>query len=266
MAAEVLKSQIFQTGTKFVVSPESEDSVLGAGSVGFMSYVKGRDQDYGNVVYLSFVNTQRGKSGKPRLEAQDLSTPVFILDDKERNSILPDTKRKLFVAGIEPVEFKTNTVMDMTDMDFLGWAFASVRFLRKLNTRSRRISAWPEEDVLLDGFVRLDQHFTEDPDFTRQNFTNPGMRKAFVEKIRVIESTLTKCSLSYASRVAEIEEHAAKTIRSSKLKIASEKVITNTLQFYGNKRKGLSTLYSLKGGGSVSNNTLKSLTKSLSWS
>jgi hypothetical protein len=266
MTTEVLKSQIFQTGTKFIVSPESEDSVLGAGSVGFMSYVKGRDQDYGNVVYLSFVNTQRGKSGKPRLEAQDLSTPVFILDDKGRNSILPDTKRKFFVVGIEPEEFKFNTVMGMTDMDFLGWAFSWVRFLRKLNTRSRRISAWPEEDVLLDGFVRLDQHFSENPDFTRQNFTSPEVRRAFVERIRIIESTLMKCSLSYASRVAEIEEHATKTIKSSKLEIASKKVITDTLQFYGNKRKGLSTLYSLKGGGSVSSATLKSLTQSLSWS
>jgi hypothetical protein len=37
-----MRSQIFNTGTKFVVTDDSVDGTFGSGTTGFVSYVKGQ--------------------------------------------------------------------------------------------------------------------------------------------------------------------------------------------------------------------------------
>lgn len=267
--SEALTSKIFQTGTKFMVTDTSKDTTIGPGSTGFVSYVKGHDQDYANVVYIRFISTRRGKTGKERIERQDLSMPIFDIDDKDAASMLPDPKRKFFV-NIEPVEFNVRSIEELDDMDFLGWALAWSTFLRKLNSRSQYISAWPSGDKLLDNLATTDSFFADNPTFAKEQLAAAKVRKGFTNSIRMIESTLRSASLSYMKRVAGIEKEAARAILNSKLEFAKNPIAQNTLKTFVNKYKALDTLNAAKNKDGKKKGlpakAVKKATDNLSWS
>ena len=233
---DIIKSQVFATGTKFTVTDETKDSTFGPGTTGFITYVKGRDQDFGNVIYYRAAIIKRGKTGKERLEMSDISTPVFDLEDENIHHILPDEKRRYYVH-IRPLIHPEN-VMDMEDMDFLAYAFAYSRWVRKLNTRAKHVNAWPNDPAsILNSFVRMDEYYSEDGTFAKHEYSNPERRDMFIKTIRIMESTLVKCALSYMEKVAEIESQAVRQILSCDHKIGDKAALMKTLEFYSNKAK-----------------------------
>lgn len=240
--AAILKSQIFTAGTKFVVAENSVDGTFGPGTTGYLSYVKGRDQDYKNVVYYRFITIQRGKGGKERLEVNELSTPVFEIEHENMAKLLPDAKRRYFVH-IDPVLPAYNSIFEMPEIDFLAWSLAYAKLIRKLNTRAKHVNAWPGDPAdPLNGFIRLDEYYGEDPGFAKSEYANPTARKRFIGRIRIMESTLMKCSLSYMTKVAEIEQAAIHEIIKSGIKLEDSNVLTKTYEVFSNKVSSLQLL------------------------
>lgn len=240
--AAILKSQIFTAGTKFVVSENSVDGTFGPGTTGYLSYVKGRDQDYKNVVYYRFVTIQRGKSGKERLEVNELSTPVFEIEHEEMAKLLPDAKRRYFVH-IEPILPAYCSIFKMPEIDFLAWSLSYAKLIRKLNTRAKHVNAWPgDPSDPLNGYIRLDEYYGEDPSFAKSEYANPAARERFIRRIRIMESTLMKCSLSYMAKVAEIEQMAIREIMGSNIKLEDSKILSKTHDVFSNKVSSLQLL------------------------
>lgn len=237
----VLTSQIFATGTKFVVTDETTDGTFGPGTTGFISYVKGRDQDYGNVFYYRAAIIKRGKTGKERLDLADISTPVFELDKDAIGKIMPDEKRRYYVH-LEPVVMAQD-VMEMSPMDFLGYSLAYSRWIRKLTTRSKHVNAWPNDpNDILNTYVRMEDYYEEDPDYALDQFCNIDHRTSFMRKIRIMESTLVKCSLSYMHIVAGIETWALKELSKPSLKLDEPDIVKAAMKNYANKVASLDTL------------------------
>jgi hypothetical protein len=234
-----LTSQIFNTGTKFVVMEETKDSTFGPGTTGFISFVKGYDQDFSNVVYLNTVVIRRGKSGKKRIDNSELSTPIFDFKDENLAKVMPEEKRRYYVH-IEPVLPYEDTVQNMSDIDFLGWAHAQTRYVYKLSTRAKHISVWPEDSGnFLNKILNLGDHFSEDMD---DAFTNNASREQFTRSIRTLESTLVKSALLYMCKVSELEKRAINDLCADGLNIGDPETMQQTLNTFTKKKDALQTL------------------------
>lgn len=242
---KIISSQIFTTGTKFVVTDDSKDGTFGPGTTGFISHVKGPDRDYPNVVFLRVTLNRLGKRGKERITIGELSTPVFDIKSKNLVEFLPDEQRKHYVH-IEPVERDITDVLRMSSIDFLTWANSYVRFLYKLNGALRHITIWPNgAKKLTNYFLNVTNYFDEDPEYIKESYASIEVRKSFVEEARLLETMLTPYYLTYMCRVSQIEENAIKYIEklhTRKKPISPKTVLTATLRSFLNKSKDLATL------------------------
>jgi hypothetical protein len=247
---KIFRSQIFSVGTKFVVSENSLDGTFSPGTEGFISYVRGRDRDYPNVVFLKTVITKRGKSGKERLDQGEISTPIFDLDSKAMSEILPDKKRKYFVH-ISPVESQCSSILEMSDIDYLAWANAYAMFLYQLNSRSQYISIWPEDSSdVVNKLLNIEEYYNEDPDFIKAEYGNDERRCSSLHKMRLMESNLVKCYISYKQKTAKLEEAAITDIlkRSSDLDLGPQSIIKASQKEYSSKKSIMDLLIMCHGG------------------
>ncbi len=220
-----LNSQIFTTGTKFIVTENTKDSTFGPGTTGFMSYVKGHDQDYPNVVYLQTVILKRGKNGKKRLDKSELSTPVFDINDENMAKVMPEEKRRYYVH-IEPVIPFEKDVMNMINMDFIGWAHCQAIYINKLSRRSNLMNSWPEDsDHYLNKILNINEYFTED---IANEYSEYEFRRKFIHIIRKLESTLVKSALIYMMKLSEIEKRAIYELCAEGLNIGNPDIMKKT--------------------------------------
>lgn len=138
-----LINSILRPGTKFVVTPDSVDNCYGPGTTGFISFVKGRDNKFPNVVYYEVVIVRRGKTGKQRIEIGEISTPVFNIDQFPDAKVeMPEEKRKFYV-NIEKSD--DACVTEMMPINFLGWVASQCQYLTKLNSRVKQPEVWPKK-------------------------------------------------------------------------------------------------------------------------
>ena len=234
-----LTSQIFNTGTKFVVTDDTKDSTYGPGTVGFVSYVKGHDQDYTNVVYLNTVIIKRGKTGKKRIDSNELSTPIFDFKDDNLVKVMPEEKRRYYVH-IEPVLPYEDAVQNMSDIDFLGWAHAQVRYVQKLSTKAKHVSVWPSDSGhILNQILSINENYSEDMD---DSLTNIAFREKFARNIRILESTLVKSALLYMCKVSELEKRAITNLCQEGLNIGKPDVMEETMHVFKRKTDTLQIL------------------------
>jgi hypothetical protein len=262
----IIPSQVFSTGTKFVVTEKSVDGTYGPGTTGFVSYVKGRDRDYPNVVFLRVVVTKRGKSGKERFDRGELSTPIFDFKSKHLADYLPDERRRYYVH-IEPDGAMPSNVMALSDIDYLGWANAYARYVYKLNSRARHMSVWPggNKDPL-NKILHLHDYYAEDPEYTKAEYAGEVLRQEFVRRIRVMEATLVRCCLAYMLKVSQTEANAISDLFKRTTKeapIGPKTVLKATQTSYSEKSHSLEVLTMAHGkSGTVAEN----IAKSVSWS
>jgi len=262
----IIPSQIFNTGTKFVVTKDSIDGTFGPGTTGFVSYVKGRDRDYPNVVFLRVVITKRGKNGKERFDRSEISTPIFDFKSKHLSEVLPDERRRYYVH-IEPDGVMPNNILKLSDIDYLGWANAYARYIYKLNSRAQHMSVWPGGNKdMLNRVLHLHDYFQEDPDYTKSEYASPETRETFTRRIRIMESTLVRCCLSYMLKVAQTEANAISDIFKRTTKeapIGPKTVLKATQTSFSEKSSSLELLTMSHG---KKGNMAKNVAKNLSWS
>lgn len=245
-AAPGLTSGILATGMKFKVTEDSVDGTFGPGSTGFIAYVVGKDRDFPNVFYMKAVIIRRGKTGMPRIDINELSCPVFDFGAKNAlfHKIMPDEKRKYYLH-IEPEPFEEN-LMEMDALDFIGWAAAYAQFLNKLSTRAKHFNPWPQQgDNVLNELYSIRDYWQEGADACYDRFANTDARANIVATIRMMESSLVKCALSYIHRVSEVETMAAQSLLekwSSDFKLTTKKALRDNYQAYQKKMKSVELL------------------------
>lgn len=221
-----IKSQLFHHGSKFIVTGESEDSTYGPGTTGFISFVKGFDQDFPNVAYLVVSIVRRGKGGKLRVERAEISTPIFEFDSEILKENMPDEKRRFYVH-IEGQQNLAN-VNDMSSVDFIGWAFAISMFVNKLSQCSKHFKPWPNSsNHVLNKALNASDIWSESEEYAIESLSNLDFRNSFVREARIMESTLVKSSLGYMSKVAGLEEAAAIHLLKLNPKDKNKKIATN---------------------------------------
>jgi len=239
MTESVLRSNIFKSGTKFVVTERIQDSTFGPGTTGFISYVKGFDQDYKNVAFFECVVSKRGKAGKNRMDITQISTPIFLIEDEKMADLMPDNKRKYYVS-IEEVE-SLSSLLDIDEIDFIGVAFAKALFLHKLSGRANRISVWPKDNEdLLNKFLNMNVFFNEDPERIVKRYSKVEIREEFIKRLRILDATLFKCALLYSQQIMEIELEAIAAL--DKAGIGTKKEMTRTTKFINDKYTYYGTL------------------------
>jgi len=249
MKPKILKSNLLNTGTRFVATNDVKDTVLPPGSVGFFSLFKNPDRDYQNVVHNTAVIIRRGKGGQDRLEAKEISFPIFT--DKrmlEHEEYLP-TGRKLYIH-VEEKPFTEKSLMEVKPLEFLGWCYAYNRYLNYL-TRNYAYPAknngWINEVVgrILTNVDVLPEHFSGDPKSALRTFSTPKFRAEYIMAVRKLEARLVRCMCSYKKTVMAAVLNSSYFVEHTNKKhyeVVDKKLTKDTIAFYKTKYDELSKM------------------------
>lgn len=247
---EPFSSNIFSTGNRFIVTDKTTDGTFGPGTIGIISYVKGVDTYCTNVVYLSTVVLKRGKTGKIRLDTEQVSAPIFNFGNMAASDIMPDKKRKryIYIKPEIPKEIEY-TIFDMSNIDYLGWALSWIRYLYQLLQYTKPFGIWPAKNSnIMNRMLEIDRIWKENEGYAIEEYCNKTSRKKFTEHMRIMESTLVNCSLSYMLKIAEIEVQAIKYLircnENKTKKICENKLLEVTLNTFIEKHASLKLLKS----------------------
>jgi hypothetical protein len=199
----------------------TKDSSFGPGTRGIMSYVRGYDSEKNNVCYARFVALRRGKSGKMRMDFNELKFPIFVSTESDLSETFIDKEKKFFVF-IESRPLICNNVIDLESHEFIGWSLAKVNFLAKVH-RWVNHNIWPKtKNNIINQIQRMPEVFEADPDQHLKRFEDVELRENLVDKIRQLECKMSRLILQHIIRVKEMEIKAIKTIISSKTGLKKE--------------------------------------------
>lgn len=239
-----LSSNILSTGNKFVVTEKTDDGTFRPGTTGVVSYVKGVDTGCSNVVYLTAVILKRGKTGKPRMDLEQISTPIFNFKTMDSSEIMPDKKRKRYVFT-EPTPQTYRTIYEMEGLDFLGWALSWVLYLQKLSKCTKPFCIWPRKsNDIMNRMLNISSFWYENAEYTIEDFCASPQREKFINRMRTLEATLVNCSLAYMIKVTESEVNAADYLihHNSKAKVCNVEALYTTYNVFKEKHKNLRAL------------------------
>lgn len=240
-----LSSNILSTGSKFTVTNRIPDGVFGNGTTGIVSHVKGVDTEYTNIVYLQTVILKRGKQGKSRLDIELISIPIFSFDNMNSFTIMPNEKRKHYV-DTELCPFSLYNVYEMSDLDYLGWALSWARYLNQLSRYTKPFNIWPTKHKnIMNKMLNASDYWKEDSIYLSEEYGSADKREEFIKQMRIMELTLTACSLSYMLKIAKIEVEAIRyliTHNCSKTKIGNKNKLSATHNFFMKKYTNLKLL------------------------
>jgi len=207
----ILKSNILRPGEKFIITDKSTDGRFLPGSTGFISFVKGVDQQFPNVVHFLVVMTKKGKSGKERIEVVDMSAPIFELSLPEEELTMPGIDRRYFTR-MEHVVNSVDNVHKMATYDFMGWILSRVKFIHKLNSKVTFIKVWPQTSAVLNNVIELPHNFSENPTATKEYYARSDIIDELVTVLNKTESKLAKCSIGYMYQTATLEMKAIRSL------------------------------------------------------
>ena len=117
----ILTSALLEPGAMFKVTDAIKDTVIPPGSLGFISLIRGTDDPYQNLAKVSVVLVRKGKGGKDRLLDYSIFVPVFYIDHKGFNKLLPaEGTRKGYVQIQRHTPMGVN-ISTMTELLFVGY-------------------------------------------------------------------------------------------------------------------------------------------------
>jgi len=249
MKPNILKSNLFNPGTKFIATDDIKDTTLPPNSLGFFSFFKSPDRDYQNVVYARVIIIRRGKTGQERIEQKEISLPIFLdkrmLDHEE---YLPIGRRLYLHVKEEP--FAERNLMSISPLEFLGWCLAYTRYLKYITESfiyPTRRAHWDEQVVGRNIYNadKIATFFVDSPAETIRTFAGRDFRNEFVVSARKLESKLIKCVCSYKkSTVASIlnSSYFVEHTNENHYKVVDEKLAKNTVSFYKKKYAKISDI------------------------
>lgn len=229
---------ILQPGTIFEVVSPTKSSTFGTGTLGIISHVEGSSIDFPNVIYYNAVIMRRGKTGKARLELNQISTPIFTLKCENIEYILPKVDCKSFVFINPKYDLIGESILKFENQLFLAWAYAYGKYLSRLHTLTTKIQIWPSNgDHVLNVINRLQNRFIDDHQAVIEACTTTQFRERTVAEVRHFETALAGCGIDYLYRIAYIEKCAMDTIilNAKNIKLKDIKTATHNLELIKNE-------------------------------
>ncbi len=250
MKPNILKNNLLNPGSKFIATSEVKDNTLPPNSEGFFSHFINPDRDYQNVVHGVVTIIRRGKTGQQRVEAKEISFPVFTDKRMLKHEDYLPIGRKMYLHIKERESFIKSDLSKIASLDFIGWALAYSSYLKYIVTNfiyPAKKARWSDEtiDRTITRATRIPSLFNEDSERTLDTFSTLEYRNAFVMAIRKLESKLVKCTSSYKkSVVASVlnSSHFVAYTNQNYYKIVDEKLVDSTVLFYKEKYNKLDAL------------------------
>lgn len=249
---KILQSNISGCGVPYKVGTNSEDGVYKPGTLGLLSFVKGRDLDFANVVYFHVITIRRGKGGKQRLDFNEISFPIFntknIMEMSKTADHMPPLDRRYYVV-IEPQPLSFNHTMEMDGHDFLAWACCHAKYLSQLRRATSGFRMWPKDNKhimnimsamndYMSGNYNDEQHVD-----MFEKYTAGGVREDFVRKMRKISSALAQSHVTYKLKTAKLEYDAIVHVhKNAKLFGVDKKTADATLKHHTTKLEKITQL------------------------
>jgi len=206
---EILTSKLLEPGAMFTVTDAVKDNSFPPGSLGFVSFINGVDDSFQDIARVSAVMIRKGKTGKPRVLNTTLHIPIFYVDHKGFNKLLPeDGVRKCYVH----IERHMGTAMDLMEMSplmFIGYAVALSRRIKHMSDQCKH-RKWPETKGHPVNVLRqVSGHFEEDPEGFTEKYSGGQFRLDFVNSSRRMVSALIRMQIQLDLSRALAEINAA---------------------------------------------------------
>jgi hypothetical protein len=209
----MLKNILFAAGAKFKVVSPSNDSTYGVGTLGFISYIESIDPSFMNVAMTYAIIIRRGKGGKHRLDYTKMYIPIFPIDHEGFAKAMPTGGVRRPYLTIERDMPKITNIMDLTDIEFLGWACSQARRLRFMSEQCRHFK-WPSaKKHPINSKVRTNDYIEEDPPAYLSQYTSSDYRTQFLDCLRPMLSTMIRVDLIHNMAHAEASATAAEFIQ-----------------------------------------------------
>jgi len=205
---EILTSKLLEPGAMFIVTDAVKDNAFPPGSLGFVSYINGIDDSYQDIARMNTVMIRKGKTGKARILKTVLHVPIFYVDHKGFNKLLPeDGVRKCYVH----IERHMSTAMDLMDMPplmFLGYAVALSRRIKHMSDQCKH-RKWPEaKNHPVNVLRQMSGYFEEDPESLMEKYATEPFRLEFVNNARRMVSSLIRMQIQLDMSRASTEINA----------------------------------------------------------
>lgn len=206
---KILQSNLLEAGAKFVVTDRFKDNTFPPGTLGFICQIRGIDDNYQNLAKVSAMIVRRGKGGKPRLDLNNVSIPVFMVDNENFNKILPiEDSRKYFFH----IEREANPISDVRlidSLDFVGWAAAMAHRVKKMSDNCRH-KKWPEDKANpVRRVMSMRDFFHEHPEKCLEEFGRMDFRLEFIDTLRRMSSSMARIHLMFDISKVDCEINAA---------------------------------------------------------
>jgi hypothetical protein len=195
-----LQSTLLPSGTQFVVMDNTEGSYFTSGTTGFI--IASRPwihDDYIPCAILNTVIVKKGKTGRARLDFNNIITPTYTIVDtsckhwKIMQHRLP-MHEKFYTDSVKPFNEYTD-MFNLRPVEFLGWCGAYAQYILNLSQYATHQVIWPEDKT--DGLniaIRIKDIWDSDPELALERYTTHEMRERIVVAIREKETELVKCS------------------------------------------------------------------------
>jgi len=206
---EILTSNLLESGAMFTVTDKTKDTTFSPGSQGFVSFVRSVDESYQDVAKVLAVMTRRGKTGKARLMNATVCVPIFYVDHKGFEKLLPEEGARKYFMHIERETQLVSDIMEFSPLDFLGYACALSKRIKYMSDQCQH-KKWPEtKSHPINVLKKMPDYFEEDAESYLSKFTTPEFRENFIIEARRMTSALIRVHLQLDVARAETELHAA---------------------------------------------------------
>jgi len=258
----ILTSNLLEPGAMLKVTDKTKDSAFPPGSLGFVSFIRGIDEDYQDLAKVSTIIIRKGKTGKPRILNGTMCVPVFYIDDKAFDKLLPnDSFRKGYVHVERELPVASN-LMELPPLQFLGYAVALSKRIKHMSDQCRH-KKWPEaKSHPINVLKRMPDYFEEEPDVYLEKYSGPDFRENFLLEARRMSSSLVRVGIQLDITRAETEINAAEFLLFTNKgefipKDAEDKtneyeftednaMLKRTIDYYKDLRDTIQTLYKNK--------------------
>ncbi len=206
---DILTSKLLEPGALFTVTDSVKDTVFPAGSLGFISSINGTDDSYQNIAKVSAIMIRKGKTGKARILNSSLFIPIFYVNHKGFDKLLPEEGSKKCYVHIERYMSATVDIMKLSPLMFLGYAAALSRQIKCMSDQCRH-RKWPEAKSHPVNIMRqLPGNFEGDPEPFMEKYSAKEFMDNFVNSARRMVSSLIRMQIQLDITRADAEINAA---------------------------------------------------------
>lgn len=189
----MVRTNILPVGSKFIVRETIKNNSVLPGTCGFFSFVN--SQISYAVSEICVVIIRRGKGGKDRVDITYPCVPVVYINNEDfiREYVRP--KDINYVVDLEKVDLEYNNILDVSPIEFIGWAMSFSLLLDRLSTRYNFKSLWPtRKSYVLNYLLSLD--YNNNPTKVNYKYSDEEYRRRVVNEIRRMSSILTRPYIS----------------------------------------------------------------------